>query len=162
MVFGSFIGFDFSGPEFGSFGTAFASFSLTLGSCFWFLSALPAFGSFVPTFWPYFGAIGSFRPASGFFSAPNALNWIFPHLLFPFVQFADQVIQSCQDPFKLQLASLDVAMVRKKQEEELGSVIEGDLAYFLVTEVRMLNPAARIELGNEIFQVRRAKTIFRL
>ena len=72
-------------------------------------------------------------------------------------------IHSCQDPFIPQPSCLDVAMVRKKQEEEeLGSVIEGDLAYLLVTEVRMLNPAARIELGNEIFQVRRAKTIFRL
>ena len=54
-------------------------------------------------------------------------------------------------------------MVRKTQEEEeLGSVIEGDLAYLLVTEVRMLNTAARKELGNENLQVRRAKTIFRL
>jgi hypothetical protein len=55
-----------------------------------------------------------------------------------------------------------VATLRKKQKEELGSVMEGDLAYLLVTEVRMLNPAARIELGNEIFQVRRAKIISRL
>ena len=74
----------------------------------------------------------------------------------------DQVIQSCQDPFILQPSSLDVTTLRKKQEEELGSVMEGDLAYLLVTEVRMLNRAARIELGNEIFQVRRAKIILRL
>jgi len=68
-------------------------------------------------------------------------------------QLADQVIQECQDPLILQPASLDVATVRKKQEEELGIVIEGGPAYHLVTEVRMLNPAARIEPGDEIVQV---------
>jgi len=68
-------------------------------------------------------------------------------------QLADQVIQECHDPLILQPASLDVATVRKKQEEELGIVIEGGPAYHHVTEVRMLNPAARIEPGDEIVQV---------
>ena len=67
---------------------------------------------------------------------------------------ADKVIQDFTDPFILQPASLDVATVRKKPEEELGIVLESGLhGIHLVTETRMLNPSARVEPGDEIVQV---------
>ena len=67
---------------------------------------------------------------------------------------ADKVIQDFTDPFILQPASLDVANVRKKAEEELGIVLESGLhGVHLVTETRMLTPSARVEPGDEIVQV---------
>ena len=67
---------------------------------------------------------------------------------------ADKVIQDFTDPFILQPASLDVATVRKKAEEELGIVLESGLhGVHLVTETRMLTPSARVEPGDEIVQV---------
>ena len=67
---------------------------------------------------------------------------------------ADKVIQDFTDPFILQPASLDVATVKKKPEEELGIVLESGLhGIHLVTETRMLNPSARVEPGDEIVQV---------
>ena len=67
---------------------------------------------------------------------------------------ADKVIQEFTDPFILQPASLDVATVRKKAEEDLGIVLEtGQHGVHLVVETRMLNPGARVEPGDEIVQV---------
>ena len=69
---------------------------------------------------------------------------------------ADKVIQEFTDPFILQPASLDVATVRKKAEEELGVVLEAAhhaAGVHLVTETRMLTPSARVEPGDEIVQV---------
>ena len=68
---------------------------------------------------------------------------------------ADKVIQDFTDPFILQPASLGMADVKKKPEEELGIVLEtaGVHGIHLVTETRMLNPSARVEPGDEIVQV---------
>ena len=68
---------------------------------------------------------------------------------------ADKVIQDFTDPFILQPASLDMANVKKKPDEELGIVLEtaGVHGIHLVTETRMLNPSARVEPGDEIVQV---------
>ena len=69
-------------------------------------------------------------------------------------QLADRVIQQFTDPLILQPASLDVATVRKRAEEELGISLEaGQAGHHLVVETRMLNPAARVEPGDEIVQV---------
>ena len=44
--------------------------------------------------------------------------------------------------------------MRKRAEEELGIVVESPQpGIHLVTEVRMLNPSARLEPGDEIVQV---------
>jgi len=67
---------------------------------------------------------------------------------------ADKVIQEFTDPLILQPASLDVATVRKRAEEELGIILEsGQHGIHLVVETRMLNPTARVEPGDEIVQV---------
>ena len=67
---------------------------------------------------------------------------------------ADRVIQEFTDSLILQPASLDVATVRKRAEEELGVVVESPMpGVHLVTETRMLNPSARLEPGDEIVQV---------
>merc|ERR1719411_719138 len=67
---------------------------------------------------------------------------------------ADKVIQEFTDPFILQPASLDVATVRKKAEEDLGIVLEsGQHGVHLVVETRMLTPSARVEPGDEMVQV---------
>jgi len=67
---------------------------------------------------------------------------------------ADKVIQEFTDSLILQPASLDVATVRKRADEELGIVVESPQpGIHLVTEVRMLNPSARLEAGDEIVQV---------
>ena len=47
-----------------------------------------------------------------------------------------------------------MATVRKKPGEEPGVVVEGGPAGHTVTEVRMISPSARIEVGDEIVQVR--------
>ena len=78
--------------------------------------------------------------------------------------------QEFTDSLILQPASLDVATVRKRADEELGIVVESPQpGIHLVTEVgtfecwlllkdyhsqvRMLNPSARLEAGDEIVQV---------
>jgi len=67
---------------------------------------------------------------------------------------ADKVIQEFTDSLILQPASLDVATVRKRADEEPGIVVESPQpGIHLVTEVRMLNPSARLEPGDEIVQV---------
>ena len=69
---------------------------------------------------------------------------------------ADRVIQEFTDPLILQPASLDVATVRKKAEEDLGIVLlesGGVPGVHLVIETRMLTPSARVEPGDEIVQV---------
>jgi len=67
---------------------------------------------------------------------------------------ADQVIQEVRDPLLLQPASLDVATVRKKTQEELGVVVVPGLGgIHLVSEVNMLNPSTRIQPGDEIVQL---------
>jgi hypothetical protein len=67
---------------------------------------------------------------------------------------ADKVIQEFTDPLILQPASLDVATVRKRAEEELGIILEsGQHGIHLVVETRMLNPTARVVPGDEIVQV---------
>jgi len=67
---------------------------------------------------------------------------------------ADKLIQEFTDSLILQPASLDVATVRKRADEELGIVVESPQpGIHLVTEVRMLNPSARLEAGDEIVQV---------
>lgn len=64
------------------------------------------------------------------------------------------VLQEFRDSLILQPASLDVATVRKRADEELGIVVESPQpGIHLVTEVRMLNPSARLEPGDEIVQV---------
>ena len=64
------------------------------------------------------------------------------------------LVQEFTDSLILQPASLDVATVRKRADEELGVVVESPQpGIHLVTEVRMLNPSARLEPGDEIVQV---------
>ena len=66
----------------------------------------------------------------------------------------DRMIQEFTDSLILQPASLDVATVRKRAEEELVVVVESPVpGVHLVTETRMLNPSARLEPGDEIVQV---------
>ncbi|XP_066981931.1 mucin-12 isoform X2 [Macrobrachium rosenbergii] len=76
---------------------------------------------------------------------------------YKFAQISDKIIQEYSDPLIIQPATLDIATIKKKADDELGVMLQGSYhGIHQVSGVRNLSPAhqcGKLEEGDELVQV---------